>query len=173
MPILYAASSDWSIDASRSKVEFFGSSNTHGFEGVSKTMSGNLQADIESQQFSLPAVIKIPVEGFKTGNDARDHAMQHMFDMEKYPDIELNVQKITFKENGRYQLEGDLKIHNVSTPVSIDTNVLARADGIEVKGQTELTTEMFGMKAPVMLGFFRVHKEVKVVFDTYWKKNNG
>ncbi len=173
MPILYAASSDWSIDASRSKVEFFGSSNTHGFEGVSKTMSGNLLADIESQQFSLPAVIKIPVEGFKTGNDARDHAMQHMFEMQKYPDIELNVQTIDLRENGRYRLAGDLKMHNVSIPVSIDMDVLIRPDGIEVKGQKELTTEMFGMKAPAMLGLFRVRKEVKVAFDTYWKKNNG
>jgi polyisoprenoid-binding protein YceI len=173
IPMVQAASSNWSIDPSRSKIEFFGSSNTHGFEGESQTINGSMQADPESRQFSLPVVINIPVEGFKTGNDARDHAMQHMFEMEKYPDIELSVQTIDLRENGRYRLAGDLKMHNVSIPVSIDVDVSIRPDGIEVKGQKELTTEMFGMKAPAMLGLFRVRKEVKVVFETYWKKNNG
>ena len=171
--MVYAATSNWSLDSQHSKVEFFGTSNTHGFEGISQTMSGSLQADMDSRQFSLPVVIKIPVAGFKTGNDARDHAMQHMFETEKYPDIELHVQKIEAQASGWYQLESELKIHNISKSVLIEADVLVHPDGIEVKGQKELTTGMFGMKAPVMLGLFRVQKEVRVAFDSYWKKNNG
>lgn len=174
---VWAAPSKLELDPSQSEITFYGTSATHKFEGTSRVMRGVLDVDLGSESLLKGASITIPIQNFVTGNQARDHAMQHMFEMGKFPDIIFEVNKInrltqTSKASGsrkRYQLDGILKIHDISQPVSLEVEALFSDKGVEVTGEKSLTTEMFGLKAPVMLGIFRVDKEVKVGFKTIWK----
>lgn len=164
------------LEKPMSRIQFHGKSNGHGFEGKSSLLEGELDADWETQTLLKPSEISIPIAGFVTGNDARDHAMQHMFEMEKFPGITFIVENITplslSDDLGAktFRLDGQLKIHNVSKPVTLEVHAEFKDDTVRVGGETVIDVVAYGMKPPAMLGIFRVQKDVNVRFDTYWKR---
>lgn len=171
---VYAAPSTLTLDAENSQIIFYGRSNTHGFKGISHDLQGTMRADLETRTLTDPFVIHIPVQGFVTGNVSRDHAMQHLFEMEKYPDILLRVDRISAVQNdrrlqGTYHIEGTITIHNISQPITLAAEAIFNGDTVTVTGEQEILMDLYGLKPPSMLKLFTVKKEIKVVFDTHWK----
>ena len=157
------------LDPASSIVRFQGTSGRHGFEGQTRDMRSSLEVDLKEQKLLSAADLSIPIEGFKTGNDARDHAMQHMFEMKRYPEILFHVAVIApAEEKGTYDLEGTVSIHGVTQPVRIKAQAVITEETVRVKGEYRMNVEDFGMKPPSMLGVFRVRKDVLVSFDTTW-----
>ena len=163
------------LDQSSSRIRFEGHSNTHEFRGSSYELEGRLDVDWQQRTLLAGGDIRIPISGFKTGNDARDHAMQHMFDMTRSPDIVFTVERIVPVDatKGHYRLEGTLSVHDRKQPAVLEATAVFDEDSVRVSGEYLFDVEAFGMTPPKMLGVFRVKKDVLVTFETTWRKNGG
>lgn len=166
----FASPQKYNLEPKESKIAFHGHSRGHHFDGVSQMASGAIDVDLETQSFLGGGRIQIPIKDFVTGNLSRDHSMQHMFEMDKFPVIYFEVRGITRVAEGLYRLQGDLKMHNVERPVEMDVKA-SFGDGVmTVEGRQKVSIVAFGMKAPSILGYFKVDDEVDVEFRSVWKK---
>lgn len=166
------------LDPDRSTLRFEASSTTHGFSGAAHELKGQLVFDAAEDRLAGKADVSLPVLGISTGIPARDHAMQHMFDVQRYPDIVFAAERVSLSgaagggpsgQSKRYEVQGVVKAHGVEKAVSFEAEVWFRPDSVEVKAEVPLETVWFDLSPPVILGFIRVQSSVKVKSDTFWK----
>lgn len=119
-PVALAA--EWSIDTKHSsagfKVRHMMVSNVKGqFGGVAGTASYDGK-DIKS----LKVDAEIDATTVNTGEPGRDEHLKKpdFFDVEKYPKITFKSKKVVPQGKGKFQLVGDLTMHGVTKPVTLN-----------------------------------------------------
>lgn len=170
---LWAAPRHFTLVEPASRVAFAGQSRLHGFEASTTGMSGSLEADWETGLLLGEAVVRIPVESFKSGNDARDHAVQFTLRAAKNPEVEFTVK--TAVKTGEstdgwhlYRLAGDLRVGGVSKPLEMDARARRDGDTLRVEGETVLTMSGFGLKPPPLARFMGLKDPVRVKWQSLW-----
>ena len=116
------ANSKWNIDASHSNLQF----NVRHMvitkvRGAFKAYSGTLELD-ESQGLALRQVnVVIDASSIDTAEPKRDGHLrsQDFLDVATYPTLTFQSRSIE-RKGSRYQVEGDLSIHGVTRPVTLD-----------------------------------------------------
>lgn len=75
------------------------------------------------------------VNSINTNNSQRDEHLKSpdFFDATQYPEISFKSSKITSKGDDTYKLEGNLTMHGVTKPVSLDVEYLGTAKDFENK----------------------------------------
>lgn len=124
-----AAAATYSIDGSHSAVGFrikhlVGkvSGRFEKFEGTFDHTPG------KAQDWKANAVIE--AASINTANAKRDDHLRNedFFDVAKCPKIEFTSKKATLGKNGKGKLEGDLTMHCVTKPVTLDLEITGPTD---------------------------------------------
>jgi polyisoprenoid-binding protein YceI len=112
----------WTIDSSHSQVNF--SARHMGIMTV-RGHFNDIQATIDFNQddFTASSVeASINAASLVTNDAKRDEHLRSadFLDVEKYPTITFKSAKIERAEHDRYRMTGDLTIHGVTRPVTLD-----------------------------------------------------
>jgi polyisoprenoid-binding protein YceI len=124
---------------------------------------------------NLSVEFAIDVSSLMTGIQKRDEHLksQDFFHMEKYPEISFKSTKTERTAFHSCKVYGDITIHGVSRPLSIDVDILGPVKSpfgetsIGLTGKTTLNREDFGMawNEPMEQDGFMVGKEVELSMD--------
>jgi polyisoprenoid-binding protein YceI len=116
------AQTRWAVNKAHAKVGF---TVTHlsisEVDGNFKKFDASLTSskpDFSDAVFEMTA----DVSSVSTDNDMRDNDLKsdHFFDAAKYPNITFVSKSITKLDDKKYKLTGDLTIHGVTKPVTLD-----------------------------------------------------
>lgn len=166
------------LEKNSSYVRFQANTRLHPFEGMSKSMDATMEAEAGEEWKLVFAKVVIPVDSLKTGNTARDHALQHTLRSTDFPLIEFKAEKIRLgsdEVSGRKVfVKGVLSVGGKSSPVEIESDVRLTGRGIEVRsGRIPLSLSMFSLRVPPLARFLGVDDAVLVSFETVWNKEKG
>ena len=116
---------DWQLDPVHTVVEFSARhlmvSKVRGkFHGV----SGNIH--ISDDPLGSWVEVKIDPASVESGDAKRDEHLRSpdFFDVERYPEITFRSTRVEGDTPGGFRLEGDLTVHGVTKPVTLDVEVL-------------------------------------------------
>jgi polyisoprenoid-binding protein YceI len=117
-----ATESNWKVDASHSNVKF---TVTHlvvsEVDGVFKTFDGNIKS--KTPDFSGAEIdFSVDIASINTDNEMRDKHLKSddFFNAEQFPKMTFKSTSFTKKANGKYVLEGDLTIRDVTKRIKFD-----------------------------------------------------
>ncbi len=179
-PSAWAEASTYVLDSDKSTISFQVKSTLHEFSGTTHDIKGKISIDLQQNRMVDTAEIAIPVMSMQTGITARDHAMQHMFEVERYPQIDFRVLSITPLQSDTdsatgtlYEIRGTLKIRRIEREVFFKTRVFFKPDApdtIKVEGETTLKTTWFDLVTPAVFGIVRVNPNIRLILTTIWKR---
>ena len=117
-----ARAAEWTVDKSHSQITFTVSHMV--ISEVSGTFAAfDVQIEAENDDLtggSLTAIIK--TASINTGIDRRDNHLRSddFFNAEKYPEITFKSTRIAKIGDGKYTIEGNLTIRDITKPVAFD-----------------------------------------------------
>jgi len=117
-----AHASDWELDAAHTTATF---SVRHlmvsTVEGRFEKVSGNVVLD-DANPARSSVDISIDASSINTGNAQRDGHLKSpdFFDVAKYPKLDFKAKKIDKAGAGKFKVQGDLTMHGVTRPVTLD-----------------------------------------------------
>jgi polyisoprenoid-binding protein YceI len=177
-PAGWAAPIRYILEPEHAHVRVAGRSTLHGFEGETSAVRGEITFDPQQDQLAAPARLAVPVSTIRTGNSARDRAMLEMFDAGHFPEISVTIDAVSplgepaagSAAPRRYRLQGRLRIRDIEQPVDFEVEAVVTDQAIDASGALPLTTTMFELKPPSVLGVVRVRKEITVEFTSHWTR---
>lgn len=108
--------------------------------------------------------VKIPTNNITTDNWMRDVHMRMSIFNSDYENIEFTCKTKTPLEAGTYNLQGVLKINNVSNPSTLQIEIYKKMTDFYVKGTSSISLSEFKIDAPGM-GTMKVVDEILINFD--------
>ena len=120
-----ADTAEWTLDGSHSRVGF---SVSHlvvsSVSGRFKQVTGKVELD-ESNLTKSQVEISIKVDSVDTDEPKRDEHLKSpdFFDSKKFPTMAFKSTKITKAGGNKYKLAGDLTIHGVTKPITLDATI--------------------------------------------------
>jgi len=166
----------WTIDSMHSFVTFTVEHFTvNHARGLASGPTGTIR--IAPDLLSSTVNATIDVETLTTGNALRDEKVlgPDVLDVATYPTIEFSSRALTETGPGSYELAGDLTIHGVTRPVTLDLvlhGVITDTWGKNRLGLTataEIKRSDFGVlkfgHVPLAAGGFMVPDNVRVALD--------
>lgn len=123
-PVL-AESVEWALDSSHSRLGF---SVSHlvvsSVSGRFKQFSGKVELD-EANLTKSQVDITIKADSIDTDDPKRDEHLRSpdFFDAKKFPTLNFRSSKITKVGGKKYKVAGDLTIHGVTKPVTLDAEL--------------------------------------------------
>lgn len=100
-----------------------------------------------------------------------DHFNENYMESEKFPKASfkgmiVNNKEISYLKNGKYTAEtkGDLTIHGVTKPVTVNADIEVRDNKIIAKAAFEITIEDFKIEIPSLVKD-KIEKQAKIVID--------
>jgi polyisoprenoid-binding protein YceI len=165
---------DWQLDPSHTSVNFTARhlmvSKVRGqFQGV----SGNIH--ISEDPLGSWVEVTVDPASVVTGDEKRDEHLRSpdFLDVERYPQITFRSTRLEGERPGGFRLEGDLTVHGVTRPVTLDVEYLGwttdpwggRRAGFSAT--TEVDREDFGLTWNVALetGGVLVGKKAQLDFE--------
>ncbi|HVM31785.1 MAG TPA: YceI family protein [bacterium] len=120
--------------------------------------------------------VTIQVASISTDNDMRDHHLQSpdFFDVEKYPTLTFKSTQVTAATGDKYQVAGDLTLHGVTKPVTLDvqyegSDKMMGADVVGFSATTTIDRRDFGLTwgqdKLTAAGNLMVANEVNITLD--------
>jgi len=134
-----AQAQTWAVDKSHSKVGF---TVTHlmlsEVDGNFKTFDAKVTAakpDLSDAVFDLTA----DVNSINTDNDRRDGHLKSpdFFDAAKYPTLTFKSKSFTRVEGKKYKATGDLTMHGITKPVTLDVVMTGPVTNESPRGKQE------------------------------------
>jgi polyisoprenoid-binding protein YceI len=166
----------WTIDSMHSFVTFTVEHFTVAFaHGLASGPTGTIRITPELLSSSVTA--GIDASTLTTGNAMRDEKVlgPDVLDVASYPTIDFSSRAMAESSAGRYALEGDLTIHGVTRPVTLDLalhGVITDTWGKERLGltaTTEIKRSDYGVlkfgHVPLTAGGFMVPDTVRIALD--------
>jgi polyisoprenoid-binding protein YceI len=122
----------YKIDPSHSEVGFTIRHMVSNVRGRFNDFSGTIDMDPKAPQKGS-VEFSVKTTSIDTGNADRDKHLRtaDFFDVEKYPEIVFTSSAVFPKGEGKYAVSGQLKIREISRPVTFDVEL----EGIGVDGQ--------------------------------------
>jgi polyisoprenoid-binding protein YceI len=117
-----ADTAEWALDGSHSRVGFSASHLVVStVTGRFKQLSGKVELD-ESNLTKSQVEISIKVDSIDTDEPKRDEHLKSpdFFDAKKFPTIAFKSTTIVKAGGKKYRLAGDLTIHGVTKPITLD-----------------------------------------------------
>jgi len=127
----FAADTAWKVDPSHSSSEFaikhFALSNVKGSFPVK---SGAIAlADGKDIPTSVDAVLDASGVNTSEANRDKDLRSANWFDTDKYPTVTFKSTKISGTDPGKFTIVGDLTLHGVTKPVTLEAHFEGRGQG--------------------------------------------
>lgn len=166
----------WTIDSLHSFVTFTVEHFTVNLaRGLASGPAGTIHIAPDLLSSSVTATIDVAT--LTTGNSMRDKEVlgPRVLDVEAYPTIEFSSRALTESARGSYALAGDLTIHGVTRPVTLDVvlhGVITDTWGknrLGLTATTEIKRSDFGVlefgHVPLAAGGFMVPDAVGIALD--------
>lgn len=94
------------------------------------------------------------------------HAEKEMLSVEQYPEIRFVSSAITPNGDGRYEVQGNLKIRDIARPVTVQVEMKPQGSGITFQGRAEVKMTAYKLKPPsAALGLIGTKDEMRVTFE--------
>jgi polyisoprenoid-binding protein YceI len=167
---------NWTIDSMHSFVTFTVEHFTVNLaRGLASGPAGTIRIAPDLRSSAVNATIDVAT--LTTGNALRDERVlgPDVLDVATYPTIEFSSRALTESATGSYELAGDLTIHGVTRPVTLDLvlrGVITDTWGKARLGLTataEIKRSDFGVlkfgHVPLAAGGFMVPDTVRVALD--------
>ncbi len=89
-----------------------------------------------------------------------------VLDIARFPEIIFVSRAVKPTGNGRFRVEGDLKIRDITRPMVLEVSLAPEADIHRARGEARIRQSSFGIR-PVTAagGTIKVKDEMKIVFD--------
>lgn len=172
---------NWTIDPAHTnagfRVRHLGITNVRGsFSNV----TGTIETDDQGVPTSVHA--SIPVSTVNTGNADRDAHLQSadFFDVAQFPNIEFVSTGVTATGGGEYAIAGNLTMHGVTHPVTLNAEVSAPTTDpfsgskkIGAEASLELSRKDYGLTWNVALEAGGVMVSDKVVIHLEVEANQA
>jgi polyisoprenoid-binding protein YceI len=167
---LYAQSKAIDVNKSSLKIRVFKSGAfsafAHDHEIEAPVAEGKIDASGHSVQLRVDSR-KMRVLDPGTSSDKRaeiQHTMQSaaVLDVEKFPEISYQSTSVIIREEGHWEVRGDLTLHGKKEPVVVAVSL---QDG-HYRGSASFKQSAFGI-APISIagGTVKVKDEIKIEFD--------
>jgi polyisoprenoid-binding protein YceI len=166
----------WTIDSMHSFVTF---TVEHFTVALARGLASGPTGTITITPDLLASTVHASIDAatIRTGNAMRDEKVlgPDVLDVASYPTIDFSSRAMTESSPGRYALEGDLTMHGVTMPVTLELilrGVIADTWGKTRLGLTasaEIKRSDFGVlkfgHVPLAAGGFMVPDDVRIVLD--------
>jgi polyisoprenoid-binding protein YceI len=166
----------WTIDSMHSFVTFTVEHFTVALaRGLASGPTGTITIRPDIASSSVNASINVAT--IATGNSMRDEKVQgpDVLDVASHPTIDFSSRTLTETSPGRYALEGDLTIHGVTRPVTLDLALRGvitdtwEKTRLGLTANAEIKRSDFGVlkfgHIPLAAGGFMVPDAVRVTLD--------
>jgi polyisoprenoid-binding protein YceI len=170
------APGSWTIDSMHSFVTFTVEHFTVAFaHGLAAGPTGTIRITPELLSSSVTAAIDAST--LTTGNALRDEKVlgPDVLDVASYPTIDFSSRGLAEGSGSRYALEGDLTIHGVTRPVTLDLSLHGvitdtwNKERLGLTATAEIKRSDFGVlkfgHVPLTAGGFMVPDTVRIVLD--------
>jgi len=165
---------DWQLDPAHTSVNFTARHlMVSKVRGQFHRVSGNIH--ISEDPLGSWVEVNVDPASVETGDEKRDGHLRSpdFFDVERYPEITFRSTRVEGQHPGGFRLEGDLTVHGVTRPVTLEVEYLGwttdpwggRRAGFSAT--TEVDREDFGLTWNVALetGGVLVGKKAKLDFE--------
>ncbi|HVA22995.1 MAG TPA: YceI family protein [Chloroflexota bacterium] len=165
----------WNLDAAHSQVDF--SAKHMGIMTVRGRFT-DVQATIEFNEDDFTAssvAATINAASISTNDERRDGHLRSadFFDVEHYPTLTFKSTVIERAAHDRYRMTGDLTMHGVTRPVSLDVVYSGQAKDpygnthAGFSGETTINRKDWGLGFNVALetGGFMVSEDIKIALE--------
>ncbi len=180
----FAIASTWEADTAHSSANFsvkhLGISNVSGTLG---DVTGKVEVDDKDiTKSKIEATVDL--KGINTKMGKRDDHLRSpdFFDVEKFPSLSFKSTKVEKGEGNKLKVTGDLTIHGVTKPVTLDGELTAEVanpfSGAKTRGfsgTTTLNRKDFGLtwNKTLEAGGLLVGEDVKVFVETELVKKDA
>jgi polyisoprenoid-binding protein YceI len=165
---------DWQLDPVHTSVTFRARQlMVTKVRGTFTGVSGAIHVSEDPAESSLE--VEIDPASVETGNERRDAHVRSpaFFDVERYPEITFQSTKIEGSSPARFLVHGDLTVHGVTRPVTLDVEYHGWARGerggrrASFSATAEVHREDFGVtwNAALEGGGVLVGREAKLAFE--------
>ena len=166
----------------RSEVNIQGTSNVVPFRFTQKLNAfTSKQQTIQLKQSGRNFLIhnneiKIPVKGFESENNMALRDFKKLLNIQKYPNILLNIKQLCFSDcnskSEKYQLNipVEITIANQSKLYYINLDILSKNQTLNIKASKRINIKDFGLEPPVtMMGLIKVSEWIEIQIATEFK----
>ena len=112
---------------------------------------------------TITGQVVVSMSALESDNKDRDEHMREAMETLTFPNAVFVFETITKSDNG-YKIDGQLTLHGVTKPLSIQAQMNLEGDTLKMSGETTLYMTDFGIKPPVLL-FLTVRNKVDIDFD--------
>ena len=89
-----------------------------------------------------------------------------VLDVARFPEITFVSRRVKAAGNGRFQIEGDLKIRDTTRPIVLEVSLAPEATIHHARGEARIRQTSFGIRPVTAVGgTIKVKDEMKIVFD--------
>lgn len=160
------AVSGWRVDPARSRLGFTGAMSGQPFNGQFRRWNAAIRFDPAHLDASSVRVV-VDTGSAVTGDASRDEALptDDWFAAKLFPQSVFVSRRFTSLGGNRYRVDGDLKIRNVSRPISIPFQLVIKGNAATMTGRASLDRTVFGVGQGQFKGTDTVAGKVDVVIS--------
>ena len=141
------AATTWQIDKTKSTIGFEGTQMDAPFKGQFKDFDGTIQFDADHLDTSKADIV-IHLKSIDSGSSDRDKyvVMPDWFNTDRFPDAHFTATHfVKDKEANHYIAKGDLKIRDVSLPVTLPFTLTITGKQAVMTGETSIKRLDYGI----------------------------
>jgi polyisoprenoid-binding protein YceI len=163
-PVKPVPVSGWTVDQSHSKLGFVAAMNGQSFDGQFRHWVAQIRFDFAHLDASSVRVL-IDTGSAVTGDQTRDQSLPtaDWFATQTFPRAMFVSRHLTSLGANRYQVDGDLKIRDVSRPVSFPFQLQIQGANARMTGRLSVDRTIFGVGQGQFKGSDAVAAKVDVV----------
>jgi polyisoprenoid-binding protein YceI len=159
-----AAVPGWAVDQGHSRLGFAAAMNGQSFDGQFRRWAAQIRFDPAHLDLSSVRVV-IDTGSAATGDQSRDEALPtaDWFAIQAFPRASFTSRSFKSLGQNRYQVDGDLKIRDVSRPVSFPFQLAILGNNARMAGRLSIDRTVFGVGQGQFKGTDTVAAKVDVV----------
>jgi len=140
--------------------------------GTTNAVKGEITVDRAAPRNSRIGTITVDISTFRSDSTRRDQAIRERWlESARFPTAEFRPTAVeglpaTYREGEelRLQVTGDLKVRDVTRPVTFTLTLVLQGATLRGTGQTSILMTDFGFEPPSILGILRAENEVRLEF---------
>lgn len=126
---------------------------------------GNSSVKITIPTASLK-VVDLKLDAEKRAEVQKRMEGPDVLDIARFPEITFVSRGVKVVGNGRFRLEGDLKIRDATRPVTLEVTLVPEGTARHVRGEARIRQTSFGIRPVTAVGgTIKVKDEMRIVFD--------
>jgi polyisoprenoid-binding protein YceI len=160
------AAQGWTVDKAKSRLGFSAAMNGQTFNGQFRRWDAQIRFDPAHLDIS-GARVSIDTGSAATGDQTRDEALPtaDWFSVSVFPRASFTSRRFISLGGGRYRADGDLKIRDVTRPVSFPFELRFQGNTAAMTGRLSIDRTVFGVGQGQFKGTETVAAKVDVTIS--------